>query len=139
MHSNSLLINRKNTLGRAQLNIVSWKRRMDLREFYQDFVTQWYSGDTSSDFVRKCRLLLEEEAEFFESTVQEVKSYEDPYESYNMICDGIFADGQVHMGRLLALFAISVVLVKIFPDIQELLVAQLKKRQVDIEKLTKCE
>ena len=73
MHSNSLLINRKNTLGRAQLNIVSWKRRMDLREFYQDFVTQWYRGDTSSAFVRKCRLLLEKAAEFFESAAQEVK------------------------------------------------------------------
>ena len=106
---------------------------MDLREFYRDFVTRWYSGDSSCAFVRKCRSLLEEEA------LQQVRDCEDPYETYDLVCDGIFADGVIHMGRLCALFAFSVAVIKVFPDIQDLLVGQLKKRQVEIEKLKKCE
>ena len=112
---------------------------MDLREFYRDFVTRWYSGDSSCAFVRKCRSLLEEEAEFFEEALQQVRDCEDPYETYDLVCDGIFADGVIHMGRLCALFAFSVAVIKVFPDIQELLVGQLKKRQVEIEKLKKWE
>ena len=105
---------------------------MDLQEFYDEFVTRWYNGDTSCAFVRKCRSLLE-------TTLEQVRGCEDPHQEYNFICDGIFSDGQVNMGRLCALFAFSIVLVKVFPNIQELLVAQLKKRQVEIEKLKKWE
>ena len=112
---------------------------MYLQEFYDEFVTRWYNGDTSCAFVRKCRSLLQEEAFFFETTLEQVRGSEDPHEEYNLVCDGIFSDGWVNMGRLCALFAFSIVLVKVFPNIQELLVAQLKKRQVEIEKLKKWE
>ena len=76
---------------------------------------------------------------FFETTLEQVRGCEDPHKEYNLVCDGIFSDGWVNMGRLCALFAFSIVLVKVFPNIQELLVAQLKKRQVEIEKLKKWE
>ena len=112
---------------------------MDLREFYDEFVTRWYNGDTSCAFVRKCRSLLEEEAQFFETVLQQVRGCEDPHEEYNLVCDEVFADGRINMGRLCALFAFSIVVAKVFPNIQELLVAQLKKRQVEIEKLKKWE
>ena len=112
---------------------------MYLREFYDEFVTRWYNGDISTAFVQKCRSLLEEDAEFFKTLLQQVRSCEDPHGEYNLVCDEVFADGRINMGSLCAQFAFSIVLVKVFSNIQELLVAQLKKRQVEIEKLKKWE
>ena len=72
--------------------------------------------------------------------LQQVRNSEYPYKAYDQICNEMFADGMVHMGRLCSLFAFSTVLMKTFPDIQELLysrIAQLKNRQVEIEQLNK--
>ena len=112
---------------------------MDLDEFYDNFITCWRSGDNTSPFVRKCRLVLVEEAEFFEMAHQHVRISGRPYAAYNQICSEMFGDGSVHMGRLCSLFAFSAVLMKTFPDIQKLLFDQLKSRRAEIEKLKKWE
>ena len=110
---------------------------MDVKLFYNEFITKWYSGDTACPFVQKCRTILVEEAEFFEMAVKFMRSYAKPYEAYTTVCDDMFADGIMNMGRLCSLFAFSIVLSKTFPDIQELLVDQLKKRRGAIEELEK--
>ena len=112
---------------------------MDLKEFYIDFITRWYNEDNTCPFVKKCRSMLEEEGEFFEMALQQVRSSEYPYKAYDQICNEMFADGVVHMGRLCSLFAFSMVLTKTFPNIQELLITQLKNRQVEIGQLKKWE
>ena len=110
---------------------------MDLKEFCIDFITRWHNEDNTCPFIKKCRSMIEEEGEFFEMTLQQVRSSEYPYKAYDQICNLMFADGVIHTGRLCTLFAFSTVLMKTFPDIQELLITQLKNRQVEIEQLKK--
>ena len=56
---------------------------MDLREFYDEFVTRWYNGETSTALLWKSCSLLEEAVEFFETVLQQVRGCEDPHEKYN--------------------------------------------------------
>ena len=110
---------------------------MDVKLFYTNFDAKWYGDDTTCPFVQKCRAMLEDEKELFATMSEFVQSCGDPYDAYNVICDKLFADGIMHMGRLCSLFTFSIVLVKTFPNIRELLIEQLKKQRGAIEELEK--